>query len=111
MTTPTDPLALAIALAIHERIDAAVDRAVAGLDQTIRPRAVTPRHAGQLLDISETSVRALVKAGDLEAVTILNAMRIPLDAIDAYLRRQRLAATPPPAIRPSGRSRRVTRLA
>ena len=44
--------------------------------------------AAALLDISETSVRALVAAGELRTILILSKRRIPLPELRAYVDRQ-----------------------
>ena len=50
--------------------------------------AFTYRGAAELLDLSESTVRTLVREGQLESVLIRRCRRIPRDAILALLTRR-----------------------
>lgn len=48
-----------------------------------------PEDAADALDLSRTTVFALIAAGELESVKIGRARRVPRDAIEAYVAKLR----------------------
>lgn len=49
------------------------------------PRAYSPREVGDALGINELTVRMEVRRGKLRAIRVGRLLRIPADALSAYL--------------------------
>jgi len=56
-----------------------------------------PEEAGERLGIGRTKVFALIKAGDLQSVTIGRSRRVPVSACEEFVRGQQGAVRPGPA--------------
>ena len=52
------------------------------------PRLAKLRTASQMLDISESAVRRLIRDGELRAVRIVADLRIPISEIDDLIARK-----------------------
>jgi excisionase family DNA binding protein len=50
---------------------------------------LTPERTAELLDVSRTTVYALLAAGELESVQIGRSRRIPTDSAEGYVARLR----------------------
>ena len=59
-------------------------------------RLLTLSEAQELLSLSRSTVYALVRAGELEAVKVGRALRIPADAVAAFISRLRTEQAEPP---------------
>jgi excisionase family DNA binding protein len=67
--------------------DRSIDAAVT--NPTAAPILVTVREAGALLGVGRTTTYELVAAGELEVVHIGRSSRIPIESVEAYVRRLR----------------------
>ncbi|MHA6626923.1 helix-turn-helix domain-containing protein [Pseudonocardia sichuanensis] len=91
----------ALDAAIARLVDERVERALAehqcacSARPTATPQrtAYTVREVGQLLDLTPEQVRHLCLNGDLESFRAGRYIRIPVAALDAFARSQRLAAS------------------
>jgi excisionase family DNA binding protein len=96
-------------LDLERLIAASVERALAGaLADLADLRLLRVGEAAALLAVGETTVRALLRAGDLEALRVRSEVRVTVASIRAYQARQREAAHAAP--RAGGRQGRVRRL-
>jgi excisionase family DNA binding protein len=63
-----------------------------GLDAAgIAPVLLTVAQAAQALAIGRTTLYELIRGGELEVIRIGRSTRVPVDAIDTYVDRQRRA--------------------
>ena len=70
------------------------------------PLLLTPEEAAEVLRLGRTTVYALMKAGEIQAVHIGRSCRISRAELERYVRR--LEAPPPSASSPPRRHRRTT---
>ncbi len=64
-----------------------MEQTVAAPEEHLRPRLVTIDRAAGLLGIGRTTVYKLIGEGELPVVHVRRAARIPVEAIDAYVKR------------------------
>lgn len=53
---------------------------------------IDPREAAKRLSLGRTTVYELLQRGELESISVGRARRIPMDAIEEWLRAKRAAA-------------------
>jgi excisionase family DNA binding protein len=78
---PLDALEQAVAEALANTLPAVVDRLAAQAG----PRAYSVAQVAERLDLSETTIRKLIRDGHLRTVPHLNPQRIAATALDEFL--------------------------
>ena len=63
-----------------------------GVNQAVCTVLLRPREAADALGISRSKLYELLRAGEVESVCIARSRRVPVDALNDYVARLRMAA-------------------
>jgi excisionase family DNA binding protein len=77
--------------AADSRAELEIDRSDPMLASGVEPLLLTIPQAARVLAVGRTTVYELIAAGDLEAVHIGRSVRVPVEAVRAFVDHQRVS--------------------